>query len=154
MKKSKADLLSRLSQGCLGWALSAIEDDGFLEHRLEDINMISSLMSSGIEKRFTFAVNMANEVSRDRQAIEKYFSNAYSWWRDLMHVVANCQEAVVNIDYMAILEEQAKSLSLTDVKNYIDKLYSTEAQISKNVNTRLAFESLMLNMPIVNVPVR
>jgi DNA polymerase III gamma/tau subunit len=151
IEESKAELLSHLSQGCLGWAFSAMEDNSAMERRLADIDMISSLLSVGIEKRFAFAGKMANEASRDRQSATRYIDIACSWWRDLMHIKGNCQETVVNTDYLAVLEEQAKSLSLANIKDFIINLYSTEEQISRNVNTRLAFESLMINMPKITV---
>jgi len=151
IEESRASLLSRLSQGCPGWAFSAIKDNSLLERRLEDIDMISSLVSSGIEERFAFAGKIAGEISKDRQVAQRYLGIACSWWRDLMHVKGNCQEAVINVDYLTVLEEQAKCISLTDIKDFIINLYSTEEQISRNVNTRLAFESLMLNMPRIQV---
>jgi len=147
IETNKAKLLSRLAQGCPGWAFSALEDDSVMERRLEDIDMISSLLSAGIEKRFVYAGKIANEVSRNRQVVMKHIGIACSWWHDLMLVISNCEETVVNIDYLTVLEEQAKNLSIADVKDFIINLYSTEEQISRNVNARLAFESLMLNMP-------
>lgn len=151
IEAKKAEFLSRLSQGCPGWAFSALEDNGVMERRLEDIDMISSLLSAGIEKRFAYAGKIANEVSRNKQIVTRYIGIACSWWRDLMQIKCNCKETVVNIDYIAVLEEQAKYLSLADIKEFIINLYSTEDQISRNVNARLAFESLMLNMPKIPI---
>ncbi len=151
VEESKAKLLSRLSRGCPGWAFSAVRDSSLLEQRKEDIDMISSLLSAGMEKRFAFAGKIANEMSRDRQTARRYIDIARSWWRDLMHVKSNCQETIVNIDYLAVLEEQAKCVSIVNIRDFIINLYLTEEQISRNVNTRLAFESLMINMPRISV---
>ena len=119
VEESKAKLVSRLSMGCPGWAFSAIENSGVMEQREEGIDMISSLLDAGIEKRFAFAGKMANEMSKDKQVAKRYISIACSWWRDLMHVKANCQETIVNIDYLEELEEQAKCISIVDIKDFI-----------------------------------
>lgn len=151
IEESKAELLSHLSQGCPGWAISTVENNEVMELRSGDIDMISSLIGAGIEERFAYAGKIAGEVSKNRQVAMRFISNACSWWRDLMLVKGNCQEIVVNIDYLAVLEEQAKCISIADIKDFIINLYSTEEQISRNVNARLAFESLMINMPRISI---
>ena len=151
IEESKAELLSHLSQGCPGWAISAMEDNGVMEQRFGDIGMMSSLLSAGIEERFAYAGKIASEVSKNRQVAMRFIGSACSWWRDLMLVKGNCQETVVNIDYLAVLEEQAKCISIADIKDFIINLYSAEEQISRNVNARLAFESLMINMPRISI---
>jgi len=148
---SKAKLFAQLSQGCLGWAFSAIADKGTMEKRFRDMEIISSMLNIGIEERFTYAEKMATEVNRNRQVAVRYIRNTCSWWRDLMLIKGDCRENVVNIDYMEVLEEQAKCISIADIKDYITNLYSTEKQISRNVNARLAFESLMINMPRISI---
>jgi DNA polymerase III subunit delta' len=147
VEAEKAEFLARLSRGCPGWALSAIVDNSIMEERLKDIDMIATLMSAGIEQRFNYVGRIATELSRDREALNRVITSARSWWRDLMYIKCDCQEAVVNVDYQKMLEQQSRNLSLTEIESYIKSLYSVEEQISQNVNIRLAFESLMISMP-------
>jgi DNA polymerase-3 subunit delta' len=147
----KAGFLARLSEGCPGWALSALSDDSIMEQRSTDLDMVVSLISAGIEQRFIYIRKIVTELSKDRKTAKRVIGVARSWWRDLMYVKCDCQEAVVNIDYQEIMEQQSKYLSLAEIKNYIRSLYSIEEQISQNVNTRLAFESLMISMPRIPV---
>jgi len=143
----KAGFLAKLSEGCPGWALSALTDSNIMEQRSKDMDMVVSLISAGIEQRFTYVRKIVVELSKDRQTAKRVIDGARSWWRDLMYVKCDCRDAVVNVDYQSMLEQQSEYLSLTEIKNYIKSLYSTEEQISQNVNTRLAFESLMISMP-------
>ncbi len=143
----RAGFLARLSRGCPGWAISALVDNNILERRSKDIDTFTSLMNAGVEQRFTYVKKTVAELSGDREAANRVIASARNWWRDLMYIKCDCHEAVVNVDYQTILEQQSKNLSLAEIKNYIMSLYSAEEQISQNVNTRLAFESLMLSMP-------
>lgn len=64
-----------------------------------------------------------------------------------MLIKGGCKEAVTNVDYAIVLEKQANEMSLREIKNFTASLCLTGEDISRNVNARLAFESLMLNMP-------
>jgi len=70
-----------------------------------------------------------------------------SWWRDLMLIKGSCKDAIINIDYEVALQRQAKKLTLSRIKDFVTTLCLTKEDISRNVNARLAFESLMLNLP-------
>jgi DNA polymerase III gamma/tau subunit len=69
------------------------------------------------------------------------------WWRDLMLMKGGCREAIVNVDYQTVVEEQARGLSLSEIKAFLTSLCLLQDEISKNVNPRLALEWLMLNLP-------
>jgi DNA polymerase-3 subunit delta' len=143
----KAKFLARLSQGCLGWALSALADDNILKERAQVITMLSSLTRASLEQRFAYAQEFATQFSQNRKSVEEIMEIWLRLWRDLMLIKGGCKEAVINVDYEMALEEQANSLSLNEIKWFLASLGSLWEEISKNVNPRLAFESLMLNMP-------
>ncbi|MCJ7791524.1 MAG: hypothetical protein MUP49_03800, partial [Dehalococcoidia bacterium] len=69
------------------------------------------------------------------------------WWRDLMLIKGGCKEAIINVDCEIALEEQARGLSLSEIKGFLANLCLLQEEISKNVNPRLALEWLMLNLP-------
>jgi DNA polymerase-3 subunit delta' len=143
----KAKLLTQLCHGCLGWALSALGDCDILEQRCQRIDRLVSLMTAGLEQRFAYAQELANQFSRDRRAGAEIIEMWLDWWRDLMLVKGGCQEAVINVDYSTVLEEQVRGLSLRDIKEFLANLGLLQQAISKNVNHRLALEWLMLNLP-------
>lgn len=143
----KAEFLARLSGGCPGWAISALADSNIMEQRSKDMDMVRSLISTGIEPRFAYVRKIMAEFSKDKQTAKRVIDGARSWWRDLMYIKGDCSDAVVNVDYRNILEQQSEYLSLPEIITFIKSLYSTEEQISQNVNVQLAFESLMISMP-------
>jgi DNA polymerase-3 subunit delta' len=143
----KAKFLAHLCHGCLGWALSALADDSILKLRSQRVNKLSSLLTASLEERFTFARELTAQLSQDRRSIAEVMEIWLSWWRDLMLIKLGCQEAITNIDYEAALRKQAKILSLSQIREFLANLCLIREEISKNINLRLAFESLMLNMP-------
>jgi DNA polymerase-3 subunit delta' len=144
---AKAEFLAHLCHGCLGWAISALADDDILRQRAQRVTMISSLTHASLEQRFAYAQEIATQFSQNRKSVAEVMEVWLMWWRDLMLIKGGCKEAIINVDYEMALEEQAKSLSLNEIKQFLANLRSLREEISKNVNPRLAFESLMLNMP-------
>ncbi len=147
VEPDKARLLARLCHGCLGWALSALADDSLLHQRSQKIGQLTSLLAGSLEERFAYARDLATQFGQDRRAVMETMEVWLSWWRDLMLIKGSCKEAIINIDYEVALRRQAKRLSLSKIKDLITILCLTKDAISRNVSARLAFESLMLNLP-------
>jgi DNA polymerase-3 subunit delta' len=143
----KAKLLTRLCHGRPGWALSALADDGVLEQRSQRIDRLVSLLTTGLEERFAYAKELAAQFSQDRKAGAATIELWLDWWRDLMLIKGGCQEAIINADYGKILKEQATGLSLNKIREFLVNLGLLQEALSKNVNSRLALEWLMLGLP-------
>lgn len=143
----KAKLLTRLCHGRLGWALSALVNADILEQRVQRIDKLVSLLPASLEQRFAYAQELANRFSQDRRAGAEIMEIWLDWWRDLMLIKGGCPEAIINVDYEAVLQEQARGLSLSEIERFLANLGLLQEVISKNVNPRLAWEWLMLNLP-------
>ena len=64
-----------------------------------------------------------------------------------MLIKGGCHEAIINLDFKTVLEEQSNGLGLSQMKEFLTNLGLLQDAISKNVNPRLAVEWLMLNLP-------
>jgi len=144
---NKAKLLTQLCHGRLGWALSTLANDDILEQRAQRIAKLISLLTARLERRFAYAQELASQFSQNRRAGSEIMEVWVDWWRDLMLIKGGCKETVTNVDYETVLEKQAGGLSLSEIKGFLANLCLLQEQISKNVNPRLALESLMLNLP-------
>jgi DNA polymerase-3 subunit delta' len=144
---NKAKLLTQLCHGRLGWALAALANDDILEQRSQRIAKLVSLLTASLEQRFAYAQELASQFSQDRRAGAEIIEIWLDWWRDLMLIKGGCQEAITNVDYEIALEEQARGLSLSEIKGFLANFCLLQEEISKNVNPRLAWEWLMLNLP-------
>jgi DNA polymerase-3 subunit delta' len=143
----KANLLARLSHGCLGWAISAIEDSNLLYQRAQSIDKLAFLVTADLEQSFAYAQELAAQFNRQWRATIKIIEIWVGWWHDLMLINSGCEEYITNVDYKAILEKQASNLTLGEIDGFIAKLCLAKEQISKNINPRLLLEWLMLNIP-------
>jgi len=144
---NKANLLARLSHGCLGWAISAVKDDNLLPQRTQNINKFVSLLTANLEQRFGCAQEWAIQFNRQRRSMIETIEDWINWWRDLMLIRGSCEEFITNLDYKASLEQQASNLTMREINGFIADLCLLKEQLSKNINVRLLLEWVMLNMP-------
>jgi DNA polymerase-3 subunit delta' len=143
----KAKLLAQLCRGRLGWAVSVLADDGILEQRSQRIARLSSLSAASLEQRFAYAQELASQFSQSRKAGAEILEMWLDWWRDLMLIKGGCPEAIINVDYETALKEQVPGLSLSKIEAFLANLGLLQEELSRNVNPRLAWEWLMLNLP-------
>jgi len=141
--QGKAEVLARLSQGCLGRAVAVSTDDSYMIQREQMLAKMMSLISVGWEERFNYAAKMAT----DRKSADDVIKLWLCWWRDLLLVKCGCTQSVTNIDYQSALEQWGELLSLNEIRDFIDFLQKSLEQIVLNANLRLIFEILMLNLP-------
>jgi DNA polymerase-3 subunit delta' len=146
VEPGKARLLARLSSGCIGWAITALKNPALLENRQQEISKISLLLTSTVEERFAYAQDLSIQFQRQKSASE-ILANWLAWWHDLLLTRSGQPNLVANLDCQKTLAEQASSLNIGEISNYLTVLSLAQDYLMKNVNPRLVFESLMLDMP-------
>jgi DNA polymerase III subunit delta' len=143
----KAKLLTQLCHGRLGWALSTLANGDMLEQRSQRLAGMVSLLSASVEQRFAQAQGLASEFSQNRKVGAEIMELWLDWWHDLLLLKGGCREGIINLDYEKSLEEQARRLSLSEIKEVLANLWWLQELILKNANPRLAWEWLMLSLP-------
>ena len=138
----------RLSRGCLGWAIGALDDAQVLEQRQADLEKLQETLDAGLETRFTYANEIATLFGSDRDAAKDLLALWLRWWRDLLLIKEGAEEFLHNADYSDSLRNQASGLSTAEIVQFINRLMQTLSNLDSNVNPRLAMEVLMLNLPI------
>ena len=143
----KARLLSRLANGCLGWAVSAACDDELLRQRTEVLDALLDITGSGYEQRFEYVVQLAGRFSQNRRSVQETLDLWLDWWRDLLLVKVECSDAIINIDRSGELAEKAGDYTLGQIRDFIDNIRAAGEQLRLNANPQLALEVLMLSIP-------
>lgn len=143
VEPERAALLARLSGGRMGWAVTALEDSAILDRRQAEIDALTSLAGAGRVTR----LEIAYRLSRDEKHLAERLALWLSWWRDLMLVKAGPVDAVTNADHLPTLRSQADSCEQQQIAGTIRAIQRTIRQIDANVNSRLALEVLLLDMP-------
>jgi len=147
IEPQKAELLARLSQGCLGWALSAALDDSLLQQCAEKMDKLLDIISAGYEERFAYAAQLATQFSQNRGLVQEILDLWLSYWRDLLLVKVGCGDTITNVDRLAMLVEMAGGYSLAQIKAFINSIQAAGEQLRQNANPRLVLEVLMLSIP-------
>jgi DNA polymerase III subunit delta' len=139
----KVQLLARLSGGCLGWALSAADDENRLKGRDLRLDEFSALITRNWDERLSYI----QQLPSDRNSIEEILKLWLSYCRDVMLIKYNCDGSVSNLDRMHDLKSWANMLTVFEIKEFINSLNESLYYLSYNANLHLLFEVLMLDMP-------
>jgi DNA polymerase-3 subunit delta' len=141
----QADLLARISNGRLGWAVDNLADDRFLGKRQEELEQLWMLVKADRVERLTFAEKLS--TNRDNQRIFGLFELWTVWWRDVLLVQSGCVDSCTNIDQLEELTREAHSIPESIVRHYLQTLQQLEAYLHHTVNVRLALDVLVLKLP-------
>ena len=147
IEQQKAELLARLSHGCLGWALSAAKDDSLLQQRAQRVDKLLDIASGDYEERFDYAAQLVAQFSQSRSLVQEILDLWLDWWRDLLLVKLGCGGAITNIDHEAMLVDLARGYNLAEVRAFINSIQAAGEQLRQNANPRLVLEVLMLSIP-------
>ena len=143
IEQPRAQLLASLSQGQVGWALSAVQGEGVLQQRQRDLDQLVELLVTDRVGRLEYAA----KVSQDAQAVQRRLEIWSSWWRDLLLLCGRSQGGLVNVDRLSELNSLADQLTVSRALAGLQALQETAVQLEAHVNTRLALESLLLQFP-------
>jgi DNA polymerase-3 subunit delta' len=146
----QARLLVRLSGGRVGWVLDASGDNAVLNNRQRDLDQMIQLLGATRVERLDFAWEISRKPDASRTLLELWIV----WWRDLLLMHNQGQDHVINIDRSDELGWLASRSTMPQVRLALDALQSAAAQLEANVNARLAWEGLMLNLPHFQMPPR
>ena len=144
-----AERVARISRGCFGQAVNALEDSQVLEQRDADLERLQEVCESGLDVRFDYAAELATRFGRDREAARQLLYLWLRWWRDLLLIKEGAEEYLHNSDRIIPLRLQASQLSTGQVVGFIKRLNRTLEALDANANARLTLETLMLGLPRV-----
>ncbi len=142
-----ADEIARLSGGRPGWAVEAAGSPDLRQAAVERLQAIEDTLQNGIEGRFAHAVRMASSFSRDREAGREELALWLSWWRDVLMAQEGLDELVTYVSRRDAMASIAGGMSESEVVGAIKTVLHTAQLLDRNVNPRLAFESMMLRIP-------
>jgi DNA polymerase-3 subunit delta' len=143
LKADQAALISQLSGGRLGWAIRAAADESLLTQRSEWLRQLEDALGMTRVGRFA----LAERLSRDKPALSAILDLWLSYWRDALLLTHATVTPITNRDHDHALRQIATTLKLDDILKAIHAIQRTSRYLEANVNTRLAVEVLMLDLP-------
>ncbi len=140
----QAKLLSHVCGGRLGWAVSAAQEPDVLSRRNQALDELSTLVRDQRVARFAYAASLAR---RGTESILETLELWSGWWRDVMLLTSHSSVPLTNIDRREELTRAATRHDIQDVQSALVALQTTQDQLARNANTRLALEVLLLTLP-------
>ena len=138
--------VSRLSNGRIGWALKALNDQNLLAERHQQIERLVGILKGDLKAKFDYAADLSRST-RNRSEIQNELRMWLSWFRDVIMVQNNLPLNLTNIAWQSTVQLHATNVTKLEVLEASKAILETSNFIEKNVNTRILLEALMLKLP-------
>jgi DNA polymerase-3 subunit delta' len=143
VESGRANLIARLSEGRIGWAIEASNSDALLHVRDKYFVALEQVLRQAHWER----IGLAQRLSQNPQALPELFNLWESWWRDIMLTKSGNPETLTNPDREQTFRDEARRLTWDDIKGCLHSIQHARQQIDQNVNPGLTLEVLLLRMP-------
>lgn len=141
----RAQLLASVSQGLPGLAMRMHADATLLENRAHWLQAARELLGANRVERFAFA----EKASKDRQTLRELLLVWLSYWRDVVVAASGGDVPLSNSDHANDIATIAQMIGFEQAAAMLQAVERSLRQLETNVNTRLALEVLLLEMPVV-----
>lgn len=148
----RADLLARLAQGRLGYAVRLHGDDEALAARTQRLDEVQALLAGNRVLRFNYAERLAKEGKDGLEHIHGVLDLWQGFWRDVLLTSAHpggdgAAAQWANPDRAADIRRVAEVVSPATARTVLVGLRRTGDLLGQNANTRLALEVCLLDWP-------
>lgn len=140
----QADLLAHISGGRPGYAVQLYQNQEQVLQRQVWLDEHIQLISANRVKRFEYAETLAKDKNLLRAGLQAWIG----LWRDVMLRAAGTELPVTNPDRADEINQLAAQFGLETARRTISAIEKTLELVDRNVNTRLAAEVLMLDLPV------
>ncbi len=147
LPSERATLLAALSEGAVGKALTAAEDDKVLERRARLLDDLAGLVDADRLERLSYSRGLADRWSTHPEMVRETLHGWTRWWRDVLLVQRGVGGRVVNLDRRADLERDAARLSPETVAAALAQVRDALLMLDQNVNARLVLDVAALDLP-------
>lgn len=151
LEAERAQLLAHISGGRVGAAIRMAEDPSTLTIRWAHLESLLELLPMRRYERFKRVEGLAKSASKPRQAVGEVLSIWLSFWRDVFLRASGESLPLVNVDLQTQIEEVAAQVSVARAREMILAHEEALKHLDANVNVQLLLETLMLELPAVNV---
>lgn len=139
----QARLLASISAGRPGVAWQLYQNPTQIELRKQWMNDHQSLLESPLRERFRYAEN----VSKDKEATRNLLLTWLLIWRDVLLKASGTHTPILNLDHQQEIEQLSQNTGVAQSHAILTRIEQTLVLLEKNINTRLALEVLMLDLP-------
>lgn len=147
-EEDRANLLARLSNGRIGWALNALREDVVMQEREDMLAMLENILSSNRAGRFAIAEDMDKLARKDKGAVRNLLETWQTYWRDVLLLAEGSPVKPCNSDRHVQIQQIVQRIQPEDALRALKATRSTLNETLKtNASVRLALEVLFLDYP-------
>jgi DNA polymerase III subunit delta' len=143
----QASLLAAISDGRPGYAVHLYQHPEILEQRTHWLDQHASLLNTSRVERFRFAEASAKDKEMCRAMLFVWLS----FWRDVLICAAGAAAPPANLDRNDQIITTAGQIGSERTLKMVGALESTIQRLDQNINSRLALEVLLLDLPAVRI---
>lgn len=143
----EAQVLARVSQGRVGWAVAAAQGSEEPRQRRALLERLAAMPHAGYGERFELAADWAEQFGKNRQGIHQALRLWVGWWRDILLMRSGGKDLITNVDYLPVLASEAEGYTSEQIASFLGAIVATSRYLEQNVNPRLALEALLLALP-------
>lgn len=152
----RATLLAHLSDGRPGIALQYHLQPELLEQRQAWLEELALLLPASRVERFAYVESLTKDKKdKEKEKVkEEQRGLLLTWlslWRDVFLVCSQASVSITNLDWQPQVAYLASALSLNQAHTLVSRIEQTLDLLNKNINTRLALEVLMLDLPRLSI---
>jgi DNA polymerase-3 subunit delta' len=141
----EARILAHISGGRPGYALFLHKNPEILEQRTLCLDDQQKLLWSNRVARFAYA----ERLGKDKEGFQETLKVWLSYWRDVLMQSTKSMTPLANLDRAEEINTLSSRLDIASIQNVMDAIDRTLWQLRANVNTRLAAEVLLLDLPYI-----
>lgn len=139
----EAALYADFAGGSIGQAEKMVEDGHFWELRQQSIDYIVKLDDADLMGLY----DMADELEKDKDNLPQILDFWMIWYRDLlMYKKFQDEHYIFYKDFTNLLLDRAKELTYNRINNNFYEIIKAKEQLSRNINTMLIIENLLLEI--------
>jgi len=143
IEAEQADLLAHISGGRPGYAVQLYQNQERVLQRQVWLDDHFQLLGANRVKRFEYAEGFAKDKHHMRDGLQVWIG----LWRDVMLRAAGSDLPATNPDREGEIDRLAARYGMDIARRTIVSMEKTLEMVDRNVNTRLAAEVLMLDLP-------
>jgi DNA polymerase-3 subunit delta' len=143
IEPQRAEQLTALSHGRIGWAIDAAQSPDIERARSESLARLVSLTGASRDERLRAASALASDTDTAREAVELWLF----WWRDVVLAACGARSLASDGEVRAEAERQGHALGVERTQGFLTALVSAREALEANANPLLTIEALLLDLP-------
>jgi len=147
LSSAEASIITKLSNGRLGWAIKACTDTNVMQTRNLDISLLIEIIEGDMSERFLISQQLTNNYNKSKESIYSTFETWISYLRDLILLKNDAKELIINIDHHDELSKSEKQFELLTIIDSIKEIDKAAQNLSKNGNPRITLDNLLIRFP-------